>query len=163
MEVSLPTSSQEKDPLKRVFSFFGYNKLMQNEYKSGICNIGKQETNYRRNIYGYGGAVVSFALFIILVFLNFPILGYIILVIPIFASVHAFLEVKEQFCTAYGLSGRYNMNGEVGNTQDILSRDKRNTDRAKSVKMIKESLLMTVLITAILIAVSRVLGPILTI
>lgn len=125
------------------------------EYQSGVCNIGKHEIEYRKRVSGYGSGLISFALYTMFVFFDVPILLYPFILIPIFISVHGFNESRHAFCTNYGRSGRYNMTSEVGLTQNVLSQTKRDKDRKYASQLIRNSVQISLLITAVLIGLSR--------
>jgi hypothetical protein len=128
---------------------------MPKEYQAGKCNIGEQEIKYRKQIVGYGGGVVSLALYTMLVFFNMPIWLYAILIVPVFTAVHGLNEAKYAFCTNYARTGRYNMASEQGMTQDVLSGSKRRLDRQYANKLTQKSLVTAFFISIVLIGASR--------
>lgn len=128
------------------------------EYQSGVCNIGKHEIEYRKRIVGYGSGLVGMALYVMFVFFDVPILLYPLMVIPLFISVHGLNEANNQFCTNYGRNGKYNMTSEVGMTQNVLSGAKREQDKKFALKIIRNSLIKSLLIAAVLIAASRLIN-----
>ena len=128
------------------------------EYQPGVCNIGKHETEYRKRIVGYGSGLVSLALYVMFVFFDVPILLYPFMLIPVFISIHGFSEAKHHFCTNYGRNGKYNMTSEVGMTQNVLGRTKRDQDKKFARALVKDSLIKSLLITAVLIAISRLVN-----
>ena len=101
---------------------------------------------------------MAIALYIMMVFFNFPLPLYPIIIIPIFISVNGLSEAKNGFCTSYGLNGKYNMTSEVGITQDVLSRSKRELDKKYANKILFGSLKISLLLSIILIALSRVIN-----
>ncbi|HEX5796852.1 MAG TPA: hypothetical protein VFX86_00495 [Candidatus Saccharimonadales bacterium] len=130
---------------------------MASQYKAGSVNIGKEEINYRRKVVGYGSAAVGTALYIMLVFFNVPILLYLSMLVPVFISIHGLNEARHKFATGYAKAGKYNMSGEVGQTQDVISRDKRRLDRACAKRLINGSLRISVVVTIILTLLSRLM------
>ncbi len=128
------------------------------EYQPGVCNIGKHETEYRKRIVGYGSALVSIALYVMFVFFNVPILLYPFILIPIFISIHGFNEASHNFCTNYGRNGKYNMTSEVGMTQNVLGKTKRDQDRKFANSLLTNSLIKSLLLTIVLIAASRLVN-----
>lgn len=128
------------------------------KYQAGSCNIGKHEINYRRKIVGYGSATVAVALYIMLVYFNFPLIIYSALFIPVFVSVHGFREAKKKFCTSYGRTGRYNMTSDVGMTQNVLTAAKRKKDAEYSTKLLNDSMKISGVLTILLIAASRIVN-----
>lgn len=131
---------------------------MSDEYRAGECNIGEEEVKYRKRVAGYGSALVAVALYTMLVFFDVPIVMYLLLLVPVFISVHGFNESRHGFCTSYARTGRYNMNNEVGMTLDVISQDKRDKDRKYAKKLIFDSVKLNVLITAVLIGLSRIIN-----
>lgn len=131
---------------------------MTKHYKAGKYNIGVDEINYRRRIVGYGSATIATALYIILVYFNFPLYIYTLLLIPVFVSVHGFIEARNEFCTSYARSGKYNMASEAGITQNVLSQANRRKDRKYADLLVKESLKKSLVISIFLIAASRLVN-----
>lgn len=128
------------------------------KYQAGACNIGRQEIQYRKRVVGYGSGLVGLALYIMFVFFNVPIALYPFILIPVFISIHGFNEAKHKFCTNYGRNGKYNMTSEVGMTQNVLSGQKRNLDNKLANRLVKDSLWKSLVISGVLIAVSRLVN-----
>lgn len=128
------------------------------DYQSGVCNIGKHEIEYRRRVVGYGAGLVGLALYVMFVFFDVPILLYPFIIIPVFISMHGFNESNNHFCTNYGRNGKYNMNSEVGMTQNVIGHQKRDQDRKYANLIIRNSLIKSLVFTAILIAASRLVN-----
>lgn len=128
---------------------------MSQEYQSGICNIGESEIRYRKRVIGYGSGLVSLALYLMLTYFNFPLVFYILLLIPVFISVHGLVQAKNKFCTSYAKTGKYNMSSEVGMTQDVLNGAKRKRDAKMANRLIGQSFLISVLLALALTALSR--------
>ena len=131
---------------------------MASQYEAGKCNIGIDEINYRRRIVGYGSAIILAALYTILVYFNFPLITYLVLIIPIFISGHGFKEAKTKFCTSYAKSGKYNMSSDIGITQDVLSGVKRKQDIKHANLLLKQSAKTSFIILILLIAASRLVN-----
>jgi hypothetical protein len=131
---------------------------MASEYQAGVCNIGKEEIHYRKKVVGYGSAVVGTALYMMLAFFDVPILLYLLMMVPIFISVHGFNESKHRFCTSYARAGKYNMASEVGFTQDVISSANRKKDRAYASKLLNRSIKISLVLTALLMGLSRILS-----
>lgn len=134
------------------------NNKYPDTYKAGVSNIGEEEINYRRRIVGYGGGAVALALYSMLVFFNFPMFLYSLIVIPVFVSVHGFNEAKNRFSTGYGRNGKYNMNNEQGVTLDVLSHTKRSLDREYANKLLIRSFGSSLLLSIVLIIFSRIIN-----
>jgi hypothetical protein len=131
---------------------------MSTQYQAGLCNIGESEVNYRKKVVGFVSATVALALYVILVFFNVSIFIYAVLLVPVFAAVHGFVEAKSGFCTSYAKAGKYNMASEVGVTQDVLSQDKRDLDRKFAKKLTQKSIKISLVTTVLLAGLSRLVN-----
>lgn len=131
---------------------------MATQYEAGKCNIGPEEVNYRRKVVGYGAGLIALALYIMLVYFNFPIIMYSVLYIPVFVSIHGIREARRQFCTSYARSGKYNMTSEVGMTLDVVGPTKRKKDQVYAAKLTNASLRISAVVTIALIAASRIVN-----
>lgn len=124
--------------------------IMSDVYQAGVCNIADPEVKHRKNTYGWGGAAIAFALFVILSFLDLKPFYYVILAIPVYTSVMGFLQAREKFCVWYGMNGVKNMSENVGETQEVIGQMNRVRDRAKASKLRLKGLLYTAVATGIL-------------
>lgn len=123
---------------------------MSDVYQSGVCNISLTEISHRRNTYGIGGAVVAFALFAILSFLDLPPLYYIIMAAPLYTSAMGFLQAQEKFCVWYGMNGVKNMSDNIGETQEIIGAINRKRDKAKAQAIRTKAIIYVVPLTILL-------------
>lgn len=123
---------------------------MSDVYQSGICNISAAEVGHRKNTYGIGGAVVAFALFAILSFLDLPPLYYIIMAAPLYTSAMGFLQAREKFCVWYGMNGVKNMSDNIGETQEIIGAINRKRDKLKAQSIRTKAITYVVPLTILL-------------
>jgi hypothetical protein len=115
-------------------------------YVPGVCNIGAAEVSHRRLTYGWGGLVLTFALYGIIYFLNPSFYGYLVLAFPLYLSTIGFIQAKENFCAAYGRAGVSNMTEHVGENHEVIGQKNREKDRLKSKQIfIKASVLSGIL------------------
>jgi len=120
---------------------------MSQEYTPGRINIGEDEIRHRRLTYGWGGLVLTFAIFVILKFFDVSFIVFLLLSIPIYISFIGFYQAKNKFCISYGKSGVCNIAGQTGETRDVIGKLNRNKDSQKSNKMLLVSLAASTVIT----------------
>ena len=114
--------------------------MIENEYIPGVCNIGREETAFRKKI-AVGAlliVIITFALFFI-----FNIQAYFrfLVVIPAFISAMGFLQARAHFCARLGLTALFNF-GELGKYNKVNNDEFILMDRKKSLKIIFYSLVI---------------------
>ena len=112
--------------------------MINNEYIPGVCNIGREETVFRKKV------AVGALLIVIITFVFFFIFnvtgGFRFLVaIPAFISAMGFLQARAHFCARLGLTALFNF-GELGKYSKVNNNEYILMDRKKSLKIIFYSL-----------------------
>ena len=118
--------------------------MNQNTYTPGVCNIGTQETKYRRKI-GWIGLIVTIIIFGILVWSAMSPLLRLLLILPATISAAGFLQARAHFCFAYAEQGIHNFNA-LGDKQSIEEQDARKKDKKRGRIIILQALLIGILI-----------------
>ncbi len=113
---------------------------VQNQYISGSCNIGQEETK-RRLGHGWLGLVVAFILFLLFVLFGVPAIWRLTIFFPVAISASGFLQAKNRFCAYFGLKGTYNFDS-VGAGNSVERAEDRAHDRKKAWQIILISILI---------------------
>jgi hypothetical protein len=124
------------------------------QYFSGVCNIGEAEINQRRRL-GYIGLFLT--LISIIIYLGLilsihldPFFGLIIIIPAEMASI-GFIQAREKFCAAYGFAKQQNVSSMLGLTIKIEDEESQRQDRNKALKIVVQSLLISIIVTVLTI------------
>lgn len=133
------------------------------QYSAGVCNIGEAEIKQRRRL-GYIG--LGLTLIVIIVYLGLiysiqldPFFGVIIF-IPAEMATIGFIQARKKFCAAYGLTRQQNVSSNLGLTIKIEDVSAQRDDRNKAFKIVFQSLVIALAITALTIIVGIVVAQI---
>lgn len=122
------------------------NPVMDNQkYIPGVCNIGPAERAKRRKT-GIIAAIVTIALYVILVAIGAPRGWRLILILPASAAASGFLQDTFHFCSGFGMKGLYNVINAQGVTSNVTSQEFRLKDRKKAQKILILSLIIGIVI-----------------
>jgi len=99
----------------------------------GACNIGADEIARRRRI-GDVGAILTVALFVVLVGLHAPAPVRFLVALPAAGAVAGYLQALFRFCVAFGSRGVFNF-GRHGTVIDVADDTARNRDRARALEL----------------------------
>ena len=121
---------------------------MSDQYISGSCNIGKDEIKRRKTVAAIGAvATILGAISIINKYeSNYPRLW---LFIPAMVFATGWIQSKKKFCLAYGFMGVFNF-GEAGKAQKVRSQDERDADRATSISILTQAIVLAFAITGLI-------------
>jgi hypothetical protein len=125
------------------------NITINNNYKSGVCNIGTQEKKLRRRT-GYFGLVGTLIGFLAIIAFDLPQIFSLILIFPIYMSVIGFYQDKSNFCVYFGFNGIYNMEEKGRKVIDIQNEIQKKADRKKAFKMSFIASTLSIVITGVL-------------
>lgn len=128
---------------------------MSDQYTPGVCNIGESEIKFRRITQGWGGFVLTIAIFSIIIFFQFSFYVYFLLFLPVIVAVLGFLQAKEKFCVQYARAGVSNMTGHIGETKEIIGQLNRKKDYRKAKSIFIKAALISLTITGLL----SIIGP----
>ena len=117
----------------------------ENRYIPGVCNIGKSETNRRKQA-GWFGLILTVLLLGMFVFLNAPRLWRLIIFIPATMAAIGFLQARMHFCAYFGMLGVFNFSPEVGKTDTVEQAEFRAMDRRKAWRIIIYSVIIGVIV-----------------
>ena len=99
-------------------------------YVPGVCNIGPDEIARRRRA-GHLGALVTLALFIVLLALDVPYVVRFAVALPAAGAAVGYLQAWLEFCAGFGSIGVFNF-GALGQTELVDDPAARARDRARA-------------------------------
>ena len=103
------------------------------EYVPGRCNIGPEEIARRRRA-GHVGAAATLALLGVLIAIDAPPLGRLLVGIPAIGAASGYLQAVLRFCAGYGTLGVFNF-GRAGRTMAVPDPAARARDRRRSLEI----------------------------
>jgi hypothetical protein len=104
------------------------------DYRPGECNIGPAEVARRRRAV-LVGLVATLALYLGLLAIAAPDLVRFIVAVPAASTAISWLQVRERFCVAFGVSGVFNF-GRLGELDQVADAEARRADRRKVRSMV---------------------------
>jgi hypothetical protein len=107
--------------------------MRQGSYVPGACNIGPDEIARRRRI-GHVGAIVTVALFVVLVALNVPAPVRFLVALPAAGAAAGYLQALFRFCVAFGSRGVFNF-GRHGSVIEDPDDEARARDRTRALEL----------------------------
>ena len=120
---------------------------MTTEYIPGTCNIGAGEIRQRQFV-----AAICIVLFmaasIFLFVVDASRSARLALFFPLVVASIGWVQSRKKFCLAYGFMGTFNF-GKVGKLSKVSDKGALRADRITALKILAQSLLYAVLITAV--------------
>ncbi|WP_455142901.1 hypothetical protein [Candidatus Hodarchaeum mangrovi] len=129
-------------------------------YQSGSCNIGEVEIQQRKRI-GMIGLIISSVFYFFHIIFSFfsgysPLWGILIFPPSLIMTI-GFVQARERFCAAFGLTNRYNLTDKLHLTLEVTDEDSKKRDRIKSYWIILKSTLYALAISTSAIIISFIL------
>ena len=120
---------------------------MTTEYIPGTCNIGAGEIRQRQFV-----AAICIVLFmaasIFLFVVDASRSARLALFFPLVVASIGWVQSRKKFCLAYGFMGTFNF-GKVGQLSKVSDKGALRADLITALKILAQSLLYAVLITAV--------------
>lgn len=120
---------------------------MTTEYIPGTCNIGAGEIRQRQFVAAIG-IVLFIAASIFLFVVDASRSARLALFFPLVVASIGWVQSRKKFCLAYGFMGTFNF-GKVGQLSKVSDKGALRADRITALKILAQSLLYAVLITAV--------------
>lgn len=120
---------------------------MTTEYIPGTCNIGAGEIRQRQFVAAIG-IVLFIAASIFLFVVDASRSARLALFFPLVVASIGWVQSRKKFCLAYGFMGTFNF-GKVGQLSKVSDNGALRADRITALKILAQSLLYAVLITAL--------------
>ncbi|MCY3412749.1 MAG: hypothetical protein INQ03_14015 [Candidatus Heimdallarchaeota archaeon] len=112
---------------------------VDSNYIAGSCNIGPEELARRRMARNISG-IVLVVLTGLVFYLQVAAFWGLVLFLPAIGFAVSFLQVRNKFCVAFGLSGVYNFD-ELGKLDKTITSAEKKLDQQKVFKMTVQSVL----------------------
>lgn len=120
----------------------------KSDYIPGMCNIGPAERRMRR-MTGFLSLSSGIILLIVLAMTDVPSAWRLLLFIPFTGAASGFLQDAFHFCAAFGLRGVYNVINSQGVTDNVELEEYRKKDVRKAVQIVVLSVLIGAVLTAL--------------
>jgi len=124
--------------------FLVKNKMEENKYIPGVCNIGREEIKQRK-IVGLIGLIATIIIFFLLSYFNASISLKLLVIIPAAVSSMGFLQARVHFCVFYGWTSLYNFDS-LGKKNKVEKDEYRILVKKKSLRIMIYSLLIGLII-----------------
>lgn len=113
---------------------------IQNKYIPGVCNIGTEEINKRKQA-GWIGLIATAVLWALFIWLHIPSIWRLTLFFPAMMSATGFLQAYMHFCAYFGFASLFNF-GNVGKTDSVQQAEFRAQDRKRAWQIVLYSILI---------------------
>ena len=122
---------------------------MTYSYVPGTCNLGKSEIR-RRQLVALLGLFLTGSTLAGLIGTDSPSSARWGLFVPLMVFSVGFIQSRKKFCLAYGFMGTFNL-GKLGVLSRVQSPEDRKADRKTALKILVQSALLALLLTAVLV------------
>jgi hypothetical protein len=120
------------------------------EYAAGACNIGPWEIR-RRRAFAVAAFVAAAALLAVLVAAGAPQWARLLVFLPLWGGFFSWLQARRRFCAAYALQGTSNFGESQAEMQAVSDAAARKADLAAVRRMTRDSLLLALPVTVLLV------------
>jgi hypothetical protein len=120
------------------------------EYIPGTCNIGGGELT-RRRVVALIGLILTLSSAATLISTDASRQSRIGIFLPALVMSVGWVQSRKRFCLAYGFAGTFNF-GSLGKLSKVSDQAARTADRKTAIKILAQSALYAMLITAALVA-----------
>ena len=124
--------------------------MSQAEYIPGTCNIGGGEVTRRRMV-ALLGLILTLSSTATLISNEASRQSRLAIFLPAFVMSIGWVQSRKRFCLAYGFAGTFNF-GALGKLSKVSDQAARAADRKTAVKILAQSALYALLVTALVVA-----------
>ena len=117
------------------------------EYESGVCNIGPDEIAHRLTL-AHIGLLITLGFLALLIIIHVPLLARFSVALPAWGTAVAYLQAWRRFCVAFGALGVFNF-GDVGTTERVADPRARARDRRRALELVLLGLIAGIVAGAI--------------
>ncbi len=121
--------------------------LHDDQYISGICNIGRAEIRRRRQV-AWWALAVTVVLWTAFAVFDVAPEWRLSLFFPTSLAATGFLQAAWHFCAKFGLGGVFNFGPNVGKTDTVEQAEFRRQDRHTALRIIGLSALAGIIVAA---------------
>jgi len=116
-------------------------------YTPGVCNIGPEEINRRRNI-GWLGLAITIVVAALFIYFNISPWWRIVLVLPATLSASGFLQAYFGFCTGFAMKGVYNFD-KLGVQHKITDAESKAKDKKRGDSITISAAIIGIIVTTV--------------
>ena len=124
--------------------------MSQSEYIPGTCNIGGGEVTRRRMV-ALLGLILTLSSAATLISNEANRESRFAIFLPALVMSIGWVQSRKRFCLAYGFAGTFNF-GSLGKLSKVSDQAARAADRITAVKILAQSALYALLVTAVVVA-----------
>jgi hypothetical protein len=124
--------------------------VSQAEYIPGTCNIGGGEVTRRRMV-AILGLILTLSSSATLISNEATRQSRLAIFLPALVMSIGWVQSRKRFCLAYGFAGTFNF-GSLGKLSKVSDQIARAADRKMAVKILAQSALYALLVTAVIVA-----------
>ena len=124
--------------------------MSQAEYIPGTCNIGGGEVTRRRMV-ALLGSILTLSATSMLITNEANRQSRLAIFLPALVMSIGWVQSRKRFCLAYGFAGTFNF-GALGKLSKVSDQAARAEDRKTAVKILVQSALYALLVTALVVA-----------
>lgn len=124
--------------------------MSQAEYIPGTCNIGGGEVTRRRMV-ALLGLILTLSATATLITNEANRQSRLAIFLPALVMSIGWVQSRKRFCLAYGFAGTFNF-GALGKLSKVSDQAARAADRKTAVKILVQSALYALLVTALVVA-----------
>ncbi len=124
--------------------------MSQAEYIPGTCNIGGGEVTRRRMV-AILGLILTLSSSATLISNEATRQSRLAIFLPALVMSIGWVQSRKRFCLAYGFAGTFNF-GSLGKLSKVSDQIARAADRKMAVKILAQSALYALLVTAVVVA-----------
>lgn len=122
-----------------------------NNYVPGVCNIGKEEINKRKQA-GIVGLILTILTYSLFVYFEVSERVRFLTFIPAVISAIGFLQARMRFCAYYGLAEMFNFNS-LGKSNKVDNNEFVRKDKKRARQIIYYSVLIGIVVGLLAVTV----------
>ena len=122
-----------------------------NTYIPGVCNIGKEETNKRKQV-GIAGLILTILTYSLFVYFEVAKGVSFLIFIPAVISAVGLIQARMHFCVYYGLAEIFNFDS-LGKSSKVENAESVKKDKKRARSIIYSAILIGIVIGLIAVVI----------
>lgn len=119
------------------------------EYKPGVCNIGKKEIR-KRYLFGAAGLVAAILLAYVIVAFHLPKLSLIASFIFFMLGFEGLYQGHFKFCAGFASAGIYDLTGSGGKRSKVTDKESHRIDMKRAMRIHALSIISALILTIVI-------------
>ena len=128
---------------------------MMENYRPGVCNIGKNEIRKRYAI-GFVGLIIAAVLVYVIAWFSLPTWSLLVCFFPLFLGVEGFLQGYFKFCAGFASRSIFDFTGSSNEKGRVMDKEAHHLDMRKAMRIHLYSSVMAAVVTTIIYLVGAV-------